>query len=71
MKKYHFLNYIAELQKERIFPLNDLQREIVILNEYNNGFYQPKEFQDILSTLKSIIHGEVQRVYDNSHLYIR
>ena len=26
MKKIHFLNYIAELQKERILPLNDLQR---------------------------------------------
>lgn len=42
LKKYHFLNYVAELQKERIFPLGDLQREIVILNEYSNGFYQPK-----------------------------
>ncbi len=42
LKKYHYLNYIAEMQKERIFPLTDLQREIVILNEYNNGFYQPK-----------------------------
>ena len=55
LKKYHFLNYISELQKERILPLNDLQREIVILNEYCNGFYQPKEFQKILQGLKDFI----------------
>lgn len=42
MKKYQMLNYIAELQKEKIIPLGDLVRELVILTKYENGYYQNK-----------------------------
>ena len=51
-KKIHLLSYVAELQKERILPLSDLQRELVILSEYSNGFYQSEEFKKILSSLR-------------------
>lgn len=57
MKKIHFLNYVSELQKERILPLNDLQREIVILTEYSNGFYQSEEFKGILAMLRSYLNN--------------
>lgn len=30
------------MQKERMFPLTDLQRELIVLNTYENGFYQSK-----------------------------
>jgi hypothetical protein len=71
LKRYHFLSYISELQKERILPLHDLQREIVILNEYSNGYYQPEEFQKILYRLIDVVRQEIKNVYDNAHLYIR
>lgn len=41
IKKSQLLNYIAELQREKIMPLHDLTRELTILTHYENGFFQP------------------------------
>lgn len=71
MKKVHVMNYLAELQKDRILPLHDLQREIVLLTEYSNGFYQSEDFRHILNELKAYVHQEVRKIYTDSHLYIR
>jgi hypothetical protein len=45
IKKSQMLNYIAELQREKVMPLNDLTRELLVLTHYENGFFQPAEFQ--------------------------
>lgn len=42
VKKYQMLNYIAELQREKIIPMTELSRELVILTQYENGYYQHK-----------------------------
>jgi hypothetical protein len=42
VKKYQMFNYIAELQKEKIVPLTELSGDIVILTQYENGYYQNK-----------------------------
>ena len=41
-KKYYIMNYISEVQRERVGPLADLQREIVVMNSHEDGYYQSK-----------------------------
>lgn len=65
------MNYITQLQKERAAPLTDLQKEIVFLNSYENGFYQSKEFLKILTSMRDLLTKETKKIYDNSYLYIR
>lgn len=45
IKKSQMLNYIAELQREKVMPLNELTQELLVLTHYENGFFQPNEFQ--------------------------
>jgi hypothetical protein len=47
IKKSQLLNYIAELQREKVMPLHDLTRELTVLTHYENGFFQPAEFHRI------------------------
>lgn len=55
LKKYQILNHIAEVQKERMAPLDQLQRELTVLNAYEEGFYQSKEFLKVLSSLREVM----------------
>ena len=41
------LNYIAELQREKIIPLGEVTRELVVLTQYENGYFLNSEFQRI------------------------
>jgi hypothetical protein len=34
VKKYQMLNYISELQREKIMPLHQLTSDLVILTQY-------------------------------------
>ena len=47
IKKSQLLNYIAELQREKVMPLHELTRELTILTHYENGFFQPPEFHRV------------------------
>lgn len=42
MRRYHLLNYIAELQKDKVIPVTEKGEELLILTEYENGFFQPE-----------------------------
>jgi cell shape-determining protein MreC len=55
LKKYQILNHIAEVQKERMAPLDQLQRELTVLNAYEEGFYQSKEFLKVLGSLREVM----------------
>lgn len=71
LRKYYILNYISQIQRERAAPLTDLQKELVLLNSYESGFYQPKEFLRMLGHLRDVFSKETRAVYDKNYLYIR
>lgn len=68
IKKSQMLNYIAELQREKVMPLNELTQELLILTNYENGFFQPTEFQrtaeGLLNDLKTHLRGLHQRKFE-------
>ena len=70
-KRYQMSNYIAELQKEKITPLTDLGRELVVLTQYQNGYYQNKEFQVIAGNLVEGLKDTLREVYANKFQFIR
>ena len=63
VKKYQVLGYIAELQREKLIPLGELTNELVILSQYNNGYYQPKEFQAIGGHLVTEFKAHLRSIY--------
>ena len=71
IKKYQMLNYIAELQKEKISPLSDLSRELVVLTQYENGYYQNKDFAVVVEGLVENFKGSLRGVYDRKYEFIR
>lgn len=71
VKKYQMLNYIAELQREKIIPLNEITRELVVLTQYENGFFQIGEFQQIMGGLIEDLKGSIRAVYERKYEFIR
>lgn len=69
--KYHMLNYIAELQREKIMPLTDLTKELIVLTQYENGYYQNKEFQGISANLINEFKGNLRSIYERKYEFIR
>lgn len=67
IKKYQMLNYIAELQREKIIPLGELTSDLTILTQYENGFYQHKEFQNILASLVDSLKGNLRGIYERKY----
>lgn len=41
-KVYRMQNYITEMQKEKLNPLLELSREIILLGTCNSGYYNPE-----------------------------
>lgn len=71
VKKYQMLNYIAELQREKIIPMTELSRELVILTQYENGYYQHKDFNLICNNLVESLKGNLRGIYDRKYEFIR
>lgn len=67
VKKYQMFNYIAELQREKIVPLSELSSEIIILTQYENGYYQNKDFALILNNLVDSFKGNLRDIYDRKY----
>ena len=71
IKKYQMLGYISELQKEKILPLSELTNELVILSQYENGYYQHKDFQAISANLIEEVKAHLRDIYDRKYQFIR
>jgi hypothetical protein len=67
VKKFQMLNYIAELQKEKIIPLNDITAELMLLTQYENGFYQNKNFQNIIAGLVNDLKANLRTIYERKY----
>lgn len=65
------MNYISELQKEKALPLGDKADELVILTEYDNGYFQFEEFKNIMGESKIRVKQEFRYLVDNAYTYIR
>jgi hypothetical protein len=70
-KKSEMLKYIAELQKDKLLPLNDLTRELVVLTQYENGFYQNSDFQTITARLIADLKTSLQTLSEHKYEFIR
>jgi hypothetical protein len=71
IKKSQMLNYIAELQREKVMPLNELTQELTILTHYENGFYQPAEFQRICDGIVGELKNHLRSVHERKFEFIR
>lgn len=71
VKKYQMSNYISELQKEKMMPLTELGRDLAILTQYENGYYQNKEFQTIMNDLIGLVKGSLRDIYERKYEFIR
>jgi hypothetical protein len=48
LKKYQIASYVAEMQKNKLMGLEDLGRYLLVLSQYQNGFFQFEEFRGVL-----------------------
>lgn len=48
LKKYQIASYVAEMQKNKLMGLEDLGRHLLVLSQYQNGFFQFEEFRVVL-----------------------
>jgi hypothetical protein len=71
VKKYQMLNYIAELQREKIIPLGELTRELVVLTQYENGYFLMSEFQRVGSEFIASFKESIRNVYEHKYQFIR
>jgi WD40 repeat protein len=71
VKKYQMLNYIAELQREKIIPLNEVTKELIVLTQYENGYFQTSEFQHIAEQLIGELKGNIRSIYERKYEFIR
>ena len=67
IKRYQMSNYISELQKEKISPLIDLSRELVIMSQYKNGYFQNKEFNTISNNILDNLKANIRDIYDRKY----
>ena len=71
MKKYHILNYIRELQKSTIAPVTEDAKDLIILTQYENGYYLHKELNKMLNDQKENMKVDFRKLYDNKYDYLR
>lgn len=71
LKKFKIMNYISELQKEKAIPLAEKAQYIVVLTEYENGYFQYDQYKEIINNSKSKFKGEFRDLIENVYTYIR
>ena len=64
LKRYHIINYIAEMQKEKITPLNDIAEYLFVLTQYENGFFQQEEFRNYSKDIKANFRTSFKSMLD-------
>lgn len=71
LKRFHIVNYIAQMQKEKIVPVNEIAEYLLILTQYENGFYQNEEFKGYANGIKATVRGSFKQTLDEVYGYIR
>lgn len=52
-------------------PLNDLTKELIILTQYENGYFQLAEFQCISNGIVTDLKNTLRSIYQRKYEFIR
>lgn len=59
------------MQKQKVLPLTEKAEYLMIVTEYDNGFFQPQEFKNYMNTLKNGLRQNLHQYLDEVFGYIR
>lgn len=70
MRNFKVYEYLSELQKQKLEPINQLSEELVMIGAVESPFYRNKELNIKLKDVKQHFGSIIKEVFDNLTDYV-